>query len=186
MLLTISLFLLILILYRIDYLLWIRWFNILCSLLFPTARKTSIIFISLFICLSSLNLTSIILYTYPVTTTLGFNLRAAMSCWLCRIFLQSIKFNFFSAILPQNSPWYLIPFLCLVELVSISVRPITLCFRLLANIVAGHVLISLICKMQFLWTLGRVFRVLELAVAVVQAFVFSILVSVYLEEAITH
>jgi F0F1-type ATP synthase membrane subunit a len=51
---------------------------------------------------------------------------------------------------------------------------------------AGHVLIALICKMPRAWILGSLFGVLELIVAVVQGFVFSMLISVYLEEAISH
>jgi len=121
-----------------------------------------------------------------MTTTLGFNLRAALSCWLGGIFIQITKFKSPSSLLPINSPWYLVPFLCLVEFIRILVRPVTLCFRLLANITAGHVLISLICKIPSVWVIGRLFGVLELIVAVVQGFVFSILIRVYLEEALRH
>lgn len=154
--------------------------------LFPSTFRLNRILLRLFLSLSLLNLVSITLYSYPVTTTLGFNLRAALSCWLRGIFLQANKSTFLSAMLPSNSPWYLVPFLCLVEVVSVIVRPITLCFRLLANITAGHVLLALICKMPYFWFLGSIFGVLELAVAVVQAFVFSMLISVYLEEAMSH
>ena len=154
--------------------------------LFPSTFGLNRLLLRLFLSLRLLNLVSITLYRYPVTTTLGFNLRAALSCWLAGIFLQVSKATFLSAMLPANSPWYLIPFLCLVEVVRVLVRPITLCFRLLANMTAGHVLLALICKMPYFWPLGSIFGVLELAVAVVQAFVFSILISVYLEEAMSH
>lgn len=184
-LLILSLGLRILVFIRLSYLSWIRSVET-SSLLFPVSNKSCIFFVSLFLGLRILNLTSIVIYRYPVTTTLRFNLRAALSSWVSGVILQSIKSEVFSAILPQNSPWYLVPFLCLVEVVSILVRPITLCFRLLANMVAGHVLITLICKIEVVWALGSVFGVLELAVAIVQAFVFSILISVYFEEAISH
>lgn len=89
--------------------------------------------------------------------------------------------------LPVNSPWYLIPFLGLVEVVSVVVRPVTLCFRLLANMRAGHILLTLICKMSYrLWLAGRLFGLLELVVSIVQAFVFTMLLIVYIEEALRH
>jgi len=126
-------------------------------------------------------------YSYPVTTTLGFNLRMALSFWLRRVLIQVISALRISSILPSNSPWYLVSFLSVVELISVAVRPVTLCFRLLANIRAGHILLTLICKMPLgLWLLGRLFGGLELIVAVVQSFVFLILVGVYLEEAMSH
>lgn len=163
-----------------------KWMDKFSLFLFPTIPSFRIVLLTLFLRLRLLNLFSLILYSYPVTTTLGFNLGAALSCWIRGIFIQAMKFKFFSSLLPSNSPWYLVPFLCVVELIRIRVRPVTLCFRLLANMTAGHVLISLICKMPVAWTLGRLFGGLELIVALVQGFVFSILIRVYLEEAFRH
>lgn len=48
--------------------------------LFPSTFRLNRILLRLFLSLSLLNLVSITLYSYPVTTTLGFNLRAALSC----------------------------------------------------------------------------------------------------------
>lgn len=95
--------------------------------------------------------------------------------------------NTISTIVPANSPWYLIAFLRIVEIVRIIVRPITLCFRLLANIRAGHILLALIRKLPInTWILGALFGLLELIVALVQSFVFLMLIRVYYEEAMSH
>jgi len=162
------------------------WVNRFSNILFPITSTYNIILFSLFVSLSLINLFSLVVYRYPLTTTLGFNLGAALSCWISGILIQSIKHKFSSSLLPSNSPWYLVPFLCLVEFISILVRPITLCFRLLANITAGHVLIALITKIPLVWSIGSLFGCLELIVCIVQGFVFSILIRVYLDEAITH
>jgi F-type H+-transporting ATPase subunit a len=162
------------------------WLEALVYFAFPTSKSFSILLLSLFLRLRILNLLSIVIYSYPVTTTLAFNLGAAFSCWVRGVLLQLIKLGVSSSVLPSNSPWYLVPFLCVVELVRVLVRPITLCFRLLANITAGHVLIALICKIPFVWTIGRLFGGLELMVAIVQGFVFAILIRVYFEEALRH
>lgn len=155
--------------------------------LFPSAEKFNILLFRGFLLLSCLNLFSLVCYRYAVTTTLSFNLALALGLWLRRILIMGTKLLFLSSLLPRNSPWYLVPFLCLVELIRLVVRPVTLCFRLLANIRAGHILLSLICKIAyFLWLLGAIFGALELIVSLVQAFVFLILVRVYLDEAARH
>jgi len=159
----------------------------LSKLLFPSIGIYSRFFLSSFLGLALLNLISLVAYRYPVTTTLAFNLSAALSLWLASILLFIVKLSYISSLLPVNSPWYLVPFLSLVELIRLTVRPITLCFRLLANISAGHIILSLICKLPIgSWVLGVSFGLLELIVALVQAFVFLILVSVYMEETISH
>jgi len=162
------------------------WASRSSNRLFPVISTYSVILFSLFIVIALLNLFSLIVYRYPVTTTLRFNLGASLSCWITGIFVQCVKYKFPSSLLPLNRPWYLIPFLCIVEFISILVRPITLCFRLLANMTAGHVLISLIVKISLVWPLGRLFGCLELIVCFIQGFVFSMLIRVYLDEAISH
>lgn len=155
--------------------------------IFPRRSYLLIISIRRFFLLAILNLVSLMVFSYPITTTLRFNLRLALLIWGASILFFFRKTSFISRLLPLNSPWYLIPFLAVIELVRLRVRPLTLCFRLLANISAGHILLSLICKIPyFSWILGRLFGVLELVVALVQAFVFIILCLVYFEESLSH
>lgn len=156
--------------------------------IFPSESFSLSVFFSGFLCLALLNLISMVCYSYPVTTTLSFNLRVALLLWIIRVLFLVNKKNNFASLLPGNSPWYLSSFLSVVEAVSLLVRPVTLCFRLLANLRAGHILLSLICKLPlFTWLLrGVLFGLLELLVAIVQSFVFLILVRVYLEERFSH
>jgi len=154
--------------------------------LFPRGAVKSLLLTG-FMLLALLNLLSLVCYSFPITTTLRFNLRMALWFWVSSVVLLLVKMRFCSTVLPVGSPWYLIPFLRLVELVSIGVRPVTLCFRLLANIRAGHILLSLITKIRIgMWLLGALFGLLELIVSLVQGFVFLILSNVYVEEALTH
>jgi F-type H+-transporting ATPase subunit a len=162
-------------------------FSVFRGGLFPSVIGFKIKFYSFFLFLRLLDLISLVTFSYPVTTTLAFNLRAALFIWLYRILFLRLKINWTGSLLPLNSPWYLISFLGLVELVRILVRPLTLCFRLLANISAGHILLSLACKLSsFFWVRGRILGLLELMVSVVQSFVFLILIRVYLEEGASH
>jgi len=168
----------------------IRWtghltFTHLKHLLFPLRGFSGIMFLALFSILIGFNTTSLIVYRFPVSTVIRFSFRLALSCWMGGVLVQSMKRFRVSFALPSNSPWYLVPFLGLVELIRVVVRPLTLCFRLLANITAGHILITLASNIS-LWEIGILLAGLEFMVSLVQAFVFSILISVYIEEALRH
>lgn len=102
-------------------------------------------------------------------------------------------------LLPQGVPLALAPFLVLLELISYCFRALSLGIRLFANMMAGHSLVKILSG--FAWTmlsmggimvfahlapLGIVFALigLELGVAVLQAYVFTILICIYLNDAI--
>jgi len=147
----------------------------------------SLLIVSSFLALAFINLLSLRCYRFPLTTSVGINLRVALFFWGSTLLMTSVKLSFVSVALPINTPRYLIPFLRVVELVRISVRPITLSFRLLANIRAGHILLTLVCKLRrFLWLSGIFLCLLELIVCLIQGFVFLILVNVYIRESFSH
>ena len=94
-------------------------------------------------------------------------------------------------LVPLGSPGLLMPFIVLIEMVRSIIRPLTLSVRLVANIVAGHLLLTLLRNgarsvrlillslvMMALFTL----RCLETAVATIQAYVFTILSTLYVSE----
>jgi F-type H+-transporting ATPase subunit a len=93
-------------------------------------------------------------------------------------------------LVPQGTPLPLINFMVLVELISNIIRPITLSVRLIANIVAGHLLISLLGGLAESSVLIGVssllplllLRVLELSVCFIQAYVFITLIRLYIKE----
>merc|ERR1711879_250397 len=88
-------------------------------------------------------------------------------------------------------PGALIPVIVIIETVSNVIRPGTLSIRLAANIVAGHLLLTLLGSqgpnaqgIVLLFLIGRLILLLclELAVACIQSYVFTILRSLYLNE----
>ncbi|EZA46406.1 ATP synthase subunit a, partial [Ooceraea biroi] len=103
-------------------------------------------------------------------------------------------FNFFNELCthltPQGTPLILMPFIVIIESISLLIRPITLAVRLTANIIAGHLLISLIgsaIKSIIIFTLllisaQTLLLILEIAVAIIQSYVFSILLTLYRRE----
>lgn len=100
---------------------------------------------------------------------------------------------FLAHLVPRGTPVGLISFMVLVELLRNFIRPLALTFRLTANIMAGHLLISLVggflillpFRAILLGSFLQLFLVLiELGVSLIQAYVFSTLVLLYLSEAV--
>ena len=96
-----------------------------------------------------------------------------------------------SHLVPQGTPGPLIIFIVIIELVRNIIRPVTLCVRLTANLIAGHLLMSLlgnaIIKIRVTSTLVAIvipisLTVLESAVACIQAYVFMTLITLYTTE----
>jgi F-type H+-transporting ATPase subunit a len=100
--------------------------------------------------------------------------------------------GFLHMFLPSGVPIFMAPLIFAIEFFSFLIRPVTLSVRLFANMVAGHVLLKVVAG--FIISLGVIFGTLpflfsiimtgfELFVAVLQAYIFSILVCVYLGDA---
>lgn len=147
------------------------------------------------------NLIGMIPYSFTVTShfivTLGLSFSLFIGVTL--VGFQTHGLHFFSLLLPQGVPLALAPFLVLLELISYCFRALSLGIRLFANMMAGHSLVKILSG--FAWTmlsmggimvfahlapLGIVFALigLELGVAVLQAYVFTILICIYLNDAI--
>lgn len=95
--------------------------------------------------------------------------------------------------MPIGTPSFLIPVIVIIETVSNVIRPATLAIRLAANIVAGHLLLTLLgsqgallssISLLCLFIALILLLILEVAVACIQSYVFTILSSLYLNELI--
>ena len=130
-----------------------------------------------------------------VTFTMSMTIFIAMTC----IGFAIHGLHFFSFLLPPGAPLILAPFLVVIELVSYSFRGISLGVRLFANMMAGHTLVKIlsgfawsmlsltgVLKMAAIIPFGVVFALmfLEVGVACLQAYVFTILTCIYLNDAI--
>nr|WNH23095.1 ATP synthase F0 subunit 6 [Lagodon rhomboides] len=169
------------------------------QLLLPINRpghKWALILSSLMIFLLSLNLLGLLPYTFTPTTQLSINLGFAVPLWLATVLigLRNQPNLSLAHLLPEGTPLLLIPILIIIETISLMIRPIALGVRLTANLTAGHLLIQLISTGLFvllslqptvaIFTGALLFALslLEVAVAVIQAYVFVLLLSLYLQE----
>nr|BAJ54589.1 ATPase subunits 6 [Stomatorhinus cf. ater CU 6164] len=161
-------------------------------------HKWALLLASLLIFLITLNLLGILPYTFTPTTQLSMNMGFAVPLWLATVLIgvRHQLTHTLAHFLPVGTPGPLIPILIIIETISLFIRPIALGVRLTANLTAGHLLIQLISTAAFhmffimptvsaLTTiLLLLLSVLELAVAVIQAYVFVLLVSLYLQESV--
>ncbi len=107
--------------------------------------------------------------------------------------------HFFALFLPEGTPIFVLPLVAAIEFLSFLSRPFTLAIRLFANMTAGHVLLKVfggfVVALGSYQALPYVFGLvplsvnvaltaLELLIAVVQAYVFALLASIYLNDAV--
>nr|YP_002520014.1 ATP synthase F0 subunit 6 [Pseudalutarius nasicornis]BAH10478.1 ATPase subunit 6 [Pseudalutarius nasicornis] len=159
-------------------------------------HKWALILLSLFLFLLSLNTLGLLPYTFTPTTQLSFSLALAVPLWLATVIigLRNAPGLSLAHLLPEGTPTPLIPILILIETASLLIRPFALGVRLTANMTAGHLLLHLIATATYvllplmptvaILTLTLLFLLtcLEIAVAMIQAYVFVLLLSLYLQE----
>jgi F-type H+-transporting ATPase subunit a len=158
---------------------------------------------STFLFLLATNLIGMIPYSFTATSHLicTFGLSFSLFIGITIIGFKSHGLHFFSFLYPAGAPMILAPLLVVLELVSYSFRAVSLGVRLFANMMAGHTLVKILSG--FGWTMLQskglpllslasaipfaiVFALmgLEIGVACLQAYVFTILTCIYLNDAI--
>jgi F-type H+-transporting ATPase subunit a len=156
---------------------------------------------SLFFYILIANLTGNVPYSYTVTTsiivTIGLSFTILTGVTILGLSIH--KLHFFSFFVPSGTPLALVPLLVLIETVSYLARAFSLGIRLFANMLAGHTLLKIVST--FLYQIlnagivAAIFTIipftifigligLELAVSVIQAYVFTILTCSYIKDAI--
>ena len=160
----------------------------------------SLIF-TLFLFILTSNLLGLIPYSYTTTSQIIVTFVIAASIFIAVTILALFKhgLHFFTFFVPAGAPKILIPFLIVIEVISYFVRPVSLSVRLFANMLAGHtmlkvfgglaVMISSAGGIAFAGTIFPFAAIvaltgLEILVAVLQAYVFTILTCMYLNDAL--
>nr|AMD83822.1 ATPase subunit 6 [Kronichthys heylandi] len=162
----------------------------------PGGHKWALILTSLMVFMLSLNMLGLLPYTFTPTTQLSLNMGFAIPLWLATVMigLRNQPTAALGHLLPEGTPALLIPILIIIETISLLIRPLALGVRLTANLTAGHLLIQLVSTATFvllpMMTTTAIFTaillalltLLEVAVAMIQAYVFVLLLSLYLQE----
>jgi len=150
-------------------------------------KSPSFIFIALFIFILFNNYIRLFPYIFSSSRHIIFSLTLAIPFWLFFIILSIYKNfkNLISHLIPLNTPILLAPLITLIETTRIIIRPISLSIRLTANLIAGHLLITLLnynSIILIIILLQIIIIIFELCVAIIQSYVFSILSSLYSRE----
>lgn len=153
---------------------------------------------SLFSFLLLANLFGMVPYSFALTSHLIITLALSFLTFFSSIYIciATHGWYFFSLFLPSGAPVALIPFLIILELISFCARLFSLAIRLFANIMSGHTLLKILAS--FVWLLFINISLLSLApfivivavsflefgIAALQAYVFTVLSCIYLNEAL--
>nr|AGI97856.1 ATP synthase F0 subunit 6 [Tetraneura radicicola] len=150
-------------------------------------KSPSFMFIILFMFIFMNNLLSLFPYIFSSSSHMIFSLSIALPFWLFFI-IMSISMNtknFIIHLIPLNTPILLAPLMAIIETMSIFIRPLSLAIRLTANLIAGHLLMTLLnfnSLMLIILMIQIMLMMFELCVALIQSYVFSMLSSLYSSE----
>nr|YP_004857880.1 ATP synthase F0 subunit 6 [Stenopirates sp. HL-2011]AEK26846.1 ATP synthase F0 subunit 6 [Stenopirates sp. HL-2011] len=165
------------------------------TLLNKKSFNLMILFISMFLFIMFNNLMGLLPYIFTSTSHMVFSLTLSMSLWISLMLFGWFNNmnNMFMHLIPTGTPMLLTPFMVCIETISNIIRPISLAVRLTANMIAGHLLMSLLGNnlinknfiiLFSLMTIQMMLMMFELAVAMIQAYVFTILSTLYSNEVI--
>nr|ARH53874.1 ATP synthase F0 subunit 6 [Heterocerus parallelus] len=155
--------------------------------------KSTLMFISLFTMIMSSNLLGLFPYIFTSTSHMVMTMSMALPLWMSFMlygWMNNTK-HMLAHLVPQGTPPILMPFMVCIETISNIIRPGTLAIRLAANMIAGHLLLTLLGNtgpslsmslINILLFIQILLLVLETAVAIIQSYVFAILSTLYSSE----
>nr|CCI69476.1 ATP synthase F0 subunit 6 [Metacrangonyx sp. 3 ssp. 1 MDMBR-2012] len=175
---------------------WGLFINMILMEFGPLLLKSKFVLLtvlSLFMFILLNNSMSLFPYIFCASSHMSFTLSLSLLGWLSLMLFGWLNNynNLLIHLIPQGTPGFLMAFMVLVETISNIIRPITLSVRLCANMIAGHLLITLLSSalvkgslLSFsVLILGELsLMILEVAVAFIQAYVFSMLFTLYTAE----
>ncbi|YP_009421326.1 ATP synthase F0 subunit 6 (mitochondrion) [Rhopilema esculentum] len=180
-------------------LLYDHWITLIKDSLGEKGSKYFPFVVSLFMLIAWLNVLGLFPYIFTVGThiIITFGLSFSILLVVTILGIKNFKLNFFSMLMPQGAPMGLAPLLVLIETASYLSRAISLGVRLAANLSAGHLLFAILASFGYQMIVGDLLflslfplaimvfiTVLEIAVALIQAYVFCLLTTIYLEDTL--
>ena len=150
---------------------------------------------TLFVFILFSNVLGLIPGTYTVTSQIVVTAVFALFVYAMSIVMGFVihGFKFFGILIPPGTPVLLLPLMMPIELISQLARPVSLAVRLFANMTAGHTILAVLFGMAialplFIGWVPFAFTIamngLEVGIAFIQAYIFTILTCVYLGDAI--
>nr|YP_010264236.1 ATP synthase F0 subunit 6 [Lucanus prometheus]UIN24748.1 ATP synthase F0 subunit 6 [Lucanus prometheus] len=178
------------------------WFKVIQTLhkefkilIGPLSKGGTLIFISLFSLILYNNFLGLFPYIFTSTSHLVMTLTLALPLWLSFMLFGWINntVHMLAHLVPQGTPNLLMPFMVCIETTSNIIRPGTLAVRLSANMIAGHLLLTLLGNIgpmvasysaMALFLVQILLLTLEAAVSIIQSYVFAVLSTLYSSEVV--
>nr|APX39970.1 ATP synthase F0 subunit 6 [Lachnaia hirta] len=157
------------------------------------SQGSTLILVSLFSLILFNNFMGLFPYIFTSTSHMVLTLSLALPMWLSFMLYGWINntTHMLAHLVPQGTPAILMPFMVCIETISNIIRPGTLAIRLSANMIAGHLLMTLlgntgtslsIIMINFLIITQILLLILESAVSIIQSYVFAVLTTLYSSE----
>nr|UBA17433.1 ATP synthase F0 subunit 6 [Orestes guangxiensis] len=156
-------------------------------------KGTTLLFTSLFMMIMINNILGLFPHIFTSTSHLVMTLTLSLPIWLSFMMFGWIKntTSMFMHLVPTGTPPVLMPFMVCIETISNMIRPGTLAVRLAANMIAGHLIMTLLGNtmlttsmtiLPMLVMIQLLLMMLETAVAIIQGYVFAVLSTLYASE----
>nr|WPW47065.1 ATP synthase F0 subunit 6 [Halobates nereis] len=163
------------------------------KMLLSKSKGLTLMMTSLFMFILINNMMGLLPYIFTSSSHLIFSLSLSLPMWLSIMLFGWINKtqHMFSHLIPAGTPGMLMPFMVCIETISNVIRPGSLAVRLTANMIAGHLLMSLLgnnttqastIMIMMLLMIQIMLMLFETAVAMIQAYVFSVLTTLYSSE----
>nr|BDL61405.1 ATPase F0 subunit 6 [Deiratonotus japonicus] len=163
------------------------------ALLQPSHLGSTMLFIALFSLIMFNNFLGLLPYVFTSSSHMVMTLSLSLPLWITLMLFGWINHtkHMFAHLVPQGTPVALMPFMVLIETISNIIRPGTLAIRLAANMIAGHLLLTLLggtgpslslSLLSILIFTQILLLILESAVAIIQSYVFAVLSTLYTGE----
>nr|AXS65607.1 ATP synthase F0 subunit 6 [Cucujoidea sp. 34 KM-2017] len=164
------------------------------KILIKTSQSSTILFSSLFIMILMNNFLGLFPYIFTSTSHMAMTMSLALPLWISFMLYGWINNTtcMLAHLIPTGTPPILMPFMVCIETISNIIRPMTLAIRLAANMIAGHMIMTLLgnsgtnlslIMLMIMILIQNLLLILESAVAIIQAYVFSILSTLYSSES---
>nr|WOW98961.1 ATP synthase F0 subunit 6 [Borysthenes sp. 2 WQW-2023a] len=157
---------------------------------FSKDKQMKLMLLAVFKTILMMNILSIPPYTFTPTSHMVISMTLALPLWMSLMTFGWTKSTnlMFAHTLPSGTPPALMPFMILIETISNIIRPLSLAIRLTANMIAGHLLMTLLGNLNEMNTIPMIMimqmtlMTFESSISIIQAYVFTVLMTLYSSE----
>nr|YP_010026038.1 ATP synthase F0 subunit 6 [Lophops carinata]QOQ36882.1 ATP synthase F0 subunit 6 [Lophops carinata] len=153
-------------------------------------KEMLILSFSIFLFIMINNMLGLFPYNFTSTSQISLNLAIAIPSWVMLMIYGWLNFtnSMFIHLLPTGTPSPIMPMMIIIEILGSIIRPISLSVRLTANMIAGHLLMTLLGDLNLVTIMPMILPIqmtlttFETAISIIQAYVFATLITLYSSE----